>query len=85
MFIGLLPDLPLERFQFIGNASLAGARLALLSDEARRRLRRDAQRMTYCELSVEPTFMDEYVSALFLPHTDLTLFPTVSRQLEAAG
>lgn len=85
MFIGLLPDLPLEKFRFVGNASLAGARLALLSDEARRSLARDAQRMTYCELSVEPTFMDEYVSALFLPHTDLDLFPTVSRQLKAEG
>jgi uncharacterized 2Fe-2S/4Fe-4S cluster protein (DUF4445 family) len=82
ILIGLLPDLPLERFRFVGNASLTGARLALLSDEARRRLRRDAQRITYCELSVEPAFMDEYVSALFLPHTDLTLFPNASRQLK---
>jgi uncharacterized 2Fe-2S/4Fe-4S cluster protein (DUF4445 family) len=84
ILIGLLPDLPLDRFHFVGNASLTGARLALLSDEARRRLQRDAQRITYCELSVESTFMDEYVSAMFLPHTDLSLFPNASRQLGVA-
>jgi len=74
--IGLLPDLELERFEFIGNASVKGARLALLSQNAWREAEELGRKMTYVELSVGPTFMDEYVSALFLPHTDLSLFPS---------
>jgi hypothetical protein len=33
--------------------------------------------MTYVELNTNPAYMDQYTSALFLPHTDSTLFPTV--------
>ena len=75
--IGLLPDLPVEKYQFIGNSSLKGAHLALLSREALTHGDELAKNMTYLELSLGNTFMDEYVSALFLPHTDLTLFPSV--------
>ena len=74
--IGLLPDLEPERFEFIGNASVKGARLALLSQNAWREAEELGRKMTYVELSVGATFMDEYVSALFLPHTDLSLFPS---------
>src|SRR5680860_1136734 len=74
--IGLLPDLEPERFEFIGNASVKGARLALLSQNAWREADELGRKMTYVELSVGATFMDEYVSALFLPHTDLSLFPS---------
>ncbi|SPF50098.1 anaerobic carbon-monoxide dehydrogenase/CO-methylating acetyl-CoA synthase accessory protein AcsV (acs ORF 7) [Candidatus Desulfosporosinus infrequens] len=74
--IGLLPDIEEERFEFIGNASIKGARLALLSQNAWREAKELGQKMTYVELSVGPTFMDEYVSALFLPHTDFSLFPS---------
>jgi len=74
--IGLLPDLEPERFEFIGNASVKGARLALLSQNAWREAEELGRKMTYVELSVGMTFMDEYVSALFLPHTDLSLFPS---------
>lgn len=75
--IGLLPDLERNRFSFIGNSSLVGSREILLSYEARVEAGKIAKKMTYIELSVEPTYMDEYVSALFFPHTDLTRFPTV--------
>ncbi|ODA42785.1 ASKHA domain-containing protein [Desulfosporosinus sp. BG] len=74
--IGLLPDLEEELYQFIGNSSIKGARLALLSQNAWREAKELGQKMTYVELSVGPTFMDEYVSALFLPHTDFSLFPS---------
>ncbi|AFM41882.1 putative metal-binding protein [Desulfosporosinus acidiphilus SJ4] len=74
--IGLLPDLEPERFEFIGNSSVKGARLALLSQRAWREAEELGRKMTYVELSVGATFMDEYVSALFLPHTDLSLFPS---------
>ncbi|WP_425801647.1 ASKHA domain-containing protein [Desulfitobacterium sp. Sab5] len=80
--IGLLPDLPLEKFEFIGNSSVKGACLALLSQKAWHEAAELGQKITYVELSIGNTFMDEFVSALFLPHTDLTLFPTVEGQEE---
>ncbi len=75
--IGLLPDLPEERFQFVGNTSLAGARRALLSVDEFARARRVVENMSYFELSADPDFMDRYVASLFLPHTDASLFPSV--------
>ena len=81
IWIGLLPDLPRERFEFIGNSSLTGSRLALLSYDAMVKAREIARRMTYIELSTEPAFMNEYTGALFLPHTDIARFPTVVEKL----
>jgi uncharacterized 2Fe-2S/4Fe-4S cluster protein (DUF4445 family) len=75
--IGLLPDLPRKKFVFIGNSSLAGAREILLSVDAFRRADQIAKKTTYFELSVEPGYMDEYVAALFFPHTDKERFPSV--------
>jgi len=75
--IGLLPDLPREKFEYVGNTSLTGARFALLSYEAMMKARDIAKKMTYIELSVDPSFMNEYTGSLFLPHTDINLFPTV--------
>ena len=75
--IGLLPDIPRERIRFIGNSSLDGARLALLSGQARRRALEVAGSITTLELTVEPRYFEEYTAALFLPHTDLALFPSV--------
>jgi uncharacterized 2Fe-2S/4Fe-4S cluster protein (DUF4445 family) len=80
--IGMLPDLPVDRFQFLGNTSIIGAYYALLCDRLRHEAEEIARRMTYMELSVSHSFMDEYMSALFLPHTNLNAFPTVKQQLE---
>jgi len=80
--IGLLPDLPRERFEFIGNGSLGGARMCLLSAEARAEAAAIYDRMTYLDLSSSPAFFDQYSSALFLPHTDLDRFPSVRGRLE---
>ncbi len=80
--IGLLPDLPQERFHFIGNSSITGAYLILLSKEMRLEAEEIARRMTYIELSVSRAFMDEYMSALFLPHTRLDDFPSVREILD---
>ena len=80
--IGMLPDLPVDKFQFLGNTSIMGAYFALLCDRLRHEAEEIAHRMTYVELSVSRNFMDEYLSALFLPHTDLNAFPTVKRELE---
>jgi len=83
--IGLLPDLPLERFHFVGNTSALGAYTALLCVNVRHDVLDVAAKMTYLELSADATFMDEYMSALFLPHTDLDTFPTVRDMLAARG
>jgi uncharacterized 2Fe-2S/4Fe-4S cluster protein (DUF4445 family) len=69
--------LPRQKFIFIGNSSLLGARQILLSAEALHKVEEIAQKTTYFELSIEPQYMDEYVAALFFPHTDLTKFPSV--------
>ncbi len=75
--IGLLPDLERSRISFIGNTSLAGARQMLLSFDATKIANEIARKITYFELSVDPGYMDEYMAALFFPHTDLTKFPSV--------
>jgi len=75
--IGLLPDIPEEKIRFIGNSSLTGARMALLSESAFEKCVNISRSMTNIELSNYQPFMDEYVAALFLPHTDRRLFPSV--------
>lgn len=77
IYIGLLPDLPRQKFIFIGNSSLLGARQILLSTQALHKAEEIAKKTTYFELSAEPQYMDEYVAALFFPHTDKTRFPSV--------
>lgn len=81
--IGLLPDLPRERFTFIGNGSLLGARLTAFSTELMDEGRKIANMMTNIELSENNDFMDNYVAALFLPHTDINQFPSVKAGLSA--
>jgi uncharacterized 2Fe-2S/4Fe-4S cluster protein (DUF4445 family) len=75
--IGLLPDMSWDRFHFLGNTAVRGAYLALLDRRARDRIKDIAARMTYIELSADNSFYDAFMSALFLPHTDLTRFPSV--------
>ncbi len=75
--IGMLPDVPLERYAYVGNASLRGARAALLSGRRLAGIGETARKITYLELGDETRFMDEFMSAMFIPHTDLDLFPSV--------
>ena len=79
--IGLMPDLPRERFQFVGNGSLLGATLLAFSRDLLEEERRVADMMTNFELSETPGFMDHYIAALFLPHTQEDYFPTVTERL----
>jgi uncharacterized 2Fe-2S/4Fe-4S cluster protein (DUF4445 family) len=75
--IGLLPDMPWERFHFLGNTSVRGAYLALIDRAARDEIDEIASAMTYIELSADNSFYEAFTSALFLPHTDLSRFPSV--------
>ena len=79
--IGLLPDMPWERFEFLGNTAIRGSYYALLSQQSRDRVADIAKRMTYIELSADNTFYEAFMSAMFLPHTDMSRFPTVEAVL----
>jgi uncharacterized 2Fe-2S/4Fe-4S cluster protein (DUF4445 family) len=81
--IGLLPDLPRERFTFIGNGSLMGARLTSFSTDLLDDARRVAMMMTNIELSENVDFMNNFIAALFLPHTNTNEFPNVIKRLAA--
>ena len=82
ILIGLLPDVDRNKFQYIGNSSLVGSYLTLISTDAKHKLEEIASQMTYVELSVYPSYMDEFVSSCFLPHTNIDQFPTVKSLLE---
>ncbi|MDY6988850.1 MAG: ASKHA domain-containing protein [Thermodesulfobacteriota bacterium] len=83
--IGLFPDIPVEKFHFLGNGSLLGARLVCLSRGMLQEVKRIAEMMTNIELSDNQSFMDKYMGALFLPHTEDRLFPHVSHYLETSS
>ncbi len=78
--IGLLPDIPRERFSYVGNASLSGSYRLLVSGKHRASQRDLARRMTYIDPGGDPRYMDHYTAALFLPHTDRSLFPSIARR-----
>jgi uncharacterized 2Fe-2S/4Fe-4S cluster protein (DUF4445 family) len=79
MALGMVPEIAQERFVFLGNGSLLGAKLIAGSREVLRTARHTAETITYLELSVNAGFMDHYSSALFFPHTDLTQFPRTEK------
>jgi len=74
--IGMLPNISTELYSYIGNSSLSGAYAMLVSSQAEKKVMELARSMTYLELSSNPKYMDEFVAACFLPHTDASLFPT---------
>ncbi len=77
IFIGLLPDIKRGVYEFVGNSSLAGARMSLRSRDALDRTNDIYKNITYLDLSSEAGYMDEYVASLFFPHTDIGRFPSV--------
>ncbi len=81
--IGLFPDIGYEKMKFVGNGSLLGAHLTAVSREMMEKANQIARQTTYLELSMNPAFMEHYMSALFFPHTNLDAFPTVREKLES--
>lgn len=75
--VGMLPDLPGEKIRFVGNTSVAGARQCLISSEALEYAESISEKVTYVDLMSNPRFMEEFMSALFIPHTELERFPSV--------
>ncbi|OEU79906.1 MAG: hypothetical protein BA872_08415 [Desulfobacterales bacterium C00003060] len=82
--IGLFPEMPVEKFHFLGNGALLGSRLVCVSKEMLSEVERIGKMMANIELSDNPSFMDKYMGALFLPHTDTYLFPAVTKHLDAS-
>jgi len=80
--IGLFPDLPREKIVRIGNSSVEGARLALLSQKKREEIHGLAQKISYFELNNNQEFMNKFNSGQFLPHTDIDAYPTVKEKLK---
>ncbi|MCF8050901.1 MAG: ASKHA domain-containing protein [Desulfobacterales bacterium] len=83
MTIGLLPEIDPEKITYIGNGSLMGARMSSLSNHIRRDVVEVLRKMTNFELSETGSYMDHYVAALFLPHTEVNLFPKLKARMEA--
>ena len=81
--IGLIPEIPIEQIQNIGNGAVTGANIALINRRTRKTLDEIAYKIAYIELNAESSFMDEYTSSTFLPHTDLSLFPGVQKLLDS--
>jgi len=82
MIIGLLPEIDPDKVTFIGNGSLMGAKISSLTNRIRKDVVEVARKMTNFELSETVSFMDNYVASLFLPHTDINLFPKLKKRLE---
>jgi len=80
--IGLIPDVQRGRVQFVGNTSILGAKMALLSKNALDTAYKISRNITYYDLITYPDYMDEFMSAKFLPHTDVNKFPTIMQKIE---
>jgi uncharacterized 2Fe-2S/4Fe-4S cluster protein (DUF4445 family) len=81
IILGMLPELPKDKFEYMGNTSIIGAFLCLLSQKMRAEAEEISKKMTYVELSVSRSFMDDYMSGLFIPHTNIDAFPGVKKML----
>ena len=79
--IGMLPDVDLSKYHYIGNSSLTGAYAMVMSDQAIDKCHEVGANMTYLELSTYPGYMDSFVAACFLPHTDARLFPSSCQEV----
>jgi uncharacterized 2Fe-2S/4Fe-4S cluster protein (DUF4445 family) len=82
MTIGLLPEIDPDRVTFIGNGSLMGARMSSLTNRIRRDVVTVTAKMTNFELSETPSYMDHYIAAMFLPHTEIEKFPRLKARME---
>jgi uncharacterized 2Fe-2S/4Fe-4S cluster protein (DUF4445 family) len=81
VIIGMLPDISIGKYHFLGNTSVTGAYLSLMSEDKYKKSIEIADHITYIELSVNMKFMDRYVAGLFLPYTDMKDFPTVEEYI----
>jgi len=74
--MGLFPDIPTERIKFVGNTALSGAKMALISTDARKTAEMLSRRIRYIELASDPEFPSEFADAMFIPHKNPDRFPS---------
>ncbi|MEM2679779.1 MAG: ASKHA domain-containing protein [Candidatus Bathyarchaeia archaeon] len=79
--IGMIPDIPLDKIIFAGNTAGSGARMALISKDVREKADKLVNEINYIELAAEPSFEHEFASALYFPHKNIELFPTIKKLL----
>ncbi|MDH7477989.1 MAG: ASKHA domain-containing protein [Candidatus Bathyarchaeota archaeon] len=82
--IGLIPDVPTEKVEFVGNTAIVGAKMALISNEARKKADTIAKKVRYLELAADPSFKKEFLKATLIPHQNLNRFPSIRRILRSA-
>ena len=82
MILGMIPDCDLERVQAVGNSAGDGARIALLDREQRAEAARLAGWVEHVQTATEPTFQDEFVAAIAMPHAS-DAFPHLQGELPA--
>jgi uncharacterized 2Fe-2S/4Fe-4S cluster protein (DUF4445 family) len=83
MTVGLLPEVNPEKVLYVGNGSILGSWMSALSNHIRRDVVEVVRKMTSFELSEVTKFKDQFIGSLFLPHTDISLFPAVGRRLSS--
>lgn len=79
IFIGLLPDVPTEKFGLVGNTAISGARMALLSKDVRKEAEDLSKNMQYIELMAMPNFRKEFMNSMFIPYRDMRKYPRVCK------
>lgn len=80
--IGMYPELPIEKYKFVGNAAGTGARLVLISKDMRKEAEDVSQKVEYLELAAEHDFQKVYVDSLYLPFRDLSRYPITVEHLK---
>jgi len=83
MTIGMIPEVPIDRISFAGNTAGSGARLALKNIDLRESAESLASKIEYVELAAEPTFQEEYLNSMGMPHSDYSLFPETMNSIRA--
>jgi uncharacterized 2Fe-2S/4Fe-4S cluster protein (DUF4445 family) len=79
--IGLVPDVPTKKIKFVGNTALSGAKMLLISEDARKTADELSRKVRYIELASEPGFYNEFTDAIFIPYKDINRFPSVKKAL----
>lgn len=84
IILGLLPDLDVDKFEFIGNGSVKGSCMILVSEEKRKEAEEVAKKATYFDLSTDALgeFTEEYINAMFIPHQNPDRFPSVEKMMD---
>ncbi|HEX58848.1 MAG TPA: DUF4445 domain-containing protein, partial [Methanomicrobia archaeon] len=83
--MGMYPEVPLEKIRTIGNAAGTGARMALISREARRKMEKLSNWVKFIEAAIHPDFMKVYPEAMYIPNKNLDLFPETAAMLKELG